>query len=105
MRIATITPKQIDKLVMIPNVPIKLAGTVSSTILGPATVNMPVASPKKNLPISMHSIFSIALTITATHITTLNMSRHFLLPIFIRLPPNIEPHADPKIPMAVIQVF
>ncbi len=105
MRIASITPKQIDKLVMIPNVPIMLAGTVSSTILGPATVKMPVANPKKNLPMSMAHRFSTALMITATHITTLKMSKHFLRPILIRLPPNMAPQAEPKIPIAVMQVF
>lgn len=80
-------------------------GTVSSSILGPATENTPQQNPKKYLPIRMHVKFSIIVNEVAIAAKTLKIIRQSLLPLVINLPPTREPDTTPKMAAALIKVL
>lgn len=105
IRIVTIYPKVINAFGIIPYSPNRLPGIVSSSILEPATVKMPLESPRKNLPMQIVYRLCTAIIATAHMQTTLKINRHLLLPIVIMLPPQMEPIAAPSIPNSDIKVL
>ena len=94
--IATIYPAFTDKFVTAPKVPTILGGTVSSTILGKATVLIPPHIPKISLPMQIRIMFLNKVIVTAPTPIQLKMIMTFLLPNYISFPPEIEPMAVPS---------
>jgi hypothetical protein len=67
-------------LVAVPNEELKWIGTVSSSILGPATENTPQQKPKRYLPIMMSGSDRNMVKVTATAPKILKIISAFLLP-------------------------
>ena len=88
--------------VAIPNAPSISTGTVSSSILAPATCKTPAATPNKNFPRTIALKLSTIYTITPTEPKALKLSTVLLLPLLTTYPPRKEPAAMPATEKALM---
>lgn len=102
---AIIIPPAINEFVAVPKLELKLIGTVSSSILGPATEKVPHAKPKIYLPIQINGRFKNIVNPVPIAATTLKTIKHNLLPLVMNLPPNKDPVTIPKIAELLIIVL
>jgi len=102
---AIIIPPDRKVLVAVPKLEFKWIGTVSSSILGPATEKTPQQKPKPNLPMQINGKFSNMVSVTAIAARKLKMIKASLLPLVMKLPPTNDPITMPKIAELLIIVL
>lgn len=104
-RRAIMIPQLKNEFDAVPKLELRLIGTVSSSILGPATENTPQQNPNKNLPITIIGKFKNIVNETATAAKTLNWMIAVRRPFWMSLPPVRLPATMPKMAAELMMVF
>lgn len=91
--------------VAVPKEELKWIGTVSSSILGPATEKTPQQNPKKYLPIMIIGKFKNIVSVTDAAAKMLNTMIANLRPFWMNFPPTRDPVTTPKIAAELISVL
>jgi hypothetical protein len=102
---ATIIPKDIKELLAVAKLEFSWMGTVSSSILGPATEKIPVQNPNKKRPIMIIGRFKNMVSVTAPAANKLKRISILLRPFWINFPPTKDPIVTPKMAAALIMVL
>ena len=99
------TPEARKVFVAVPIEELNWIGTVSSSILGPATEKTPQQNPNKYLPMMILGKFKNMVRVTETAANTLNIIKHSLRPLWINFPPIKDPLTTPNMAAELIIVL
>jgi hypothetical protein len=91
--------------VAVPKDELRWIGTVSSSILGPATEKTPQQNPKQNLPITIMGRLRNIVSVTEIAASKLKIMMAILLPLWMNLPPTRDPATTPKIAAELMSVL